>query len=401
MVEKFSNVISARDFGFLELLKLFQTAKEIKEIYKNEATRPALQYVLQKKGQSLFFRIITAPSTRTITSFEDAIRVLGGFSQTSPLEFTSWVKGETLRSLARCIGTLPDCIIIRHDKDDDAAQKFASVATDYDLRFITINAGSGKKEHPTQMIVDLFTIWERDQTKFVNGDLTYALIGDLSHSRTIHSLLLGLSHFGGTVFLVGPPEENIPPWLAQELSGTNLRIQKVINQLDIISECDYLYYTRLQENLRHKKISKEQKHLYWSLYGVTDESRGLMLRNACALNPLPADEGYPENIDLIDPRFIHYAQAENGFFTRMALLKLIFAPALDLRHAASEMGMVSVSGKLEQPFTIPIRSINAVCAGEKCQSVRLENHNWITLDPAIDEKLKKPKTICPSCLPHA
>lgn len=394
------HVLTAKDFSFIQMLELFRTTATMKTMYQNPAHRAALRHLLVRDGVPLFFRILSDPSTRTLASFEDAIRALGGTFSTGILEFSSKAKGETHRSIARCIAPRCDGIIIRDDHDEYAAQHMRDTVEDYGLATSIICAGSGDREHPTQMLIDLFTIWERAEEKFVNGALVYALVGDLHSSRTIHSLLLGISEFGGVIFLVGPPEENIPPWIYQEIEKRRpLSISRVINPMEIADMIDFWYFTRLQDNLKFRAVSPQEKQHYAQKYGVEDTLRARMRNNAWILHPLPHGEEYPEKIDMIDPRFIHFHQADNGFFMRMALLKKIFVPSADLTLLAADTETITISGNLID-FEVIARDVNTICINPLCLNIRI-NGNWIHTNQNTKLRLqkRKPATICMSCYP--
>lgn len=394
------HIVSARDFSYTDLLHIFRTTADFKTLYQDPLKRRTLKYILERDGEPLRFRILhSGPSTRTIATFEDAIEALGGTVKTNPLKFSSVSKGEAHRSILRVLGPRIDGMIIRDDNDDDAAQKMADAVTDYHLPLAVINAGSGSREHSTQMLVDKFTIWERDRVRFESGTLICALVGDLSHSRTIHSLLLGFKHFGGTIYTIGPKNENIPEWLEKEIAESSvLRHIKITDPLEIAGLVDYWYFTRLQSNLRNKKLSAAQLKKYIEMYGATDKLRHAMNPKAWALHPLPANEEYPENIDLIDPRFIHYEQADNGFFVRMALLKLIFRPSADLRMIVTQHQMIPVSGFFMSPIEISAELISAICASPSCPYVRVRG-DWVETDPVFKKELFMAKVVCPRCHP--
>lgn len=399
MVKQLRHIISAKDFSYLTLLEIFRNTQTIKEIYKDEKRRQALEYVLLKNGKPLRFRILTsAPSTRTISSFEDAIEALGGSSKLQLLEFSSIAKGETYWSTARILGPRTDCIIIRDDRNEYAAQEMQEAVSAYNLQTVIINAGSGDREHPTQTGTDLYTIWEHDQKKFESGDNTYAFVGDLRRSRTIHSLLISLAFFGGTVYLIGPSEEEIPAWVLKETENSKIKIKKIADSLDVAPEIDYWYFTRLQDNLRPEGVNQNQKTEYTKKYGASEELRKVMKEKATVLHPLPHGEEYQEGLDRIDSRFIHYQQADNGFYVRMALLKMIFAPIADFRIIIGDYETIEVSGYLKS-LEIPIRLINAVCIMNECVRVRIDRNEWVQTAIETKERLVKPKVFCPECRP--
>lgn len=397
---RLKHIVSARDFDYMLLLEIFRLTAEMKKLYQDPKTRAGLKYTLIKNdGNPYFIRIIADPSTRTVTTFEDAIRALGGESRKDQPKFSSLYKGESHKSTARIIGPRCDGIIIRDDNDNDAAKNMVEATRDYNLETAIIDAGSGSYEHPTQMLVDLFTIWERDQVRLTAGALNYAMVGDLSHSRTIHSLLIGLKNFGGNIYLVGPYDNELPDWLVQEVKKSSLNITyKIYDPLNIADIIDYWYFTRLQTNLRKNKVFEKDKQDYIEECGVSDALRGSTKKGAFFMHPLPHGKEFPEGIDIIDPRFIHNLQADNGFYLRMTLLKMIFAGNLDIHTSVSEHEKVTASGFFED-IEIPIKKIIAVCAIGKCPNVRVENNNWVKIDPVVKERLVKARVFCSECRP--
>lgn len=325
------HITSALDFDRPTLEALFALTAAVKKIYADGAGRQRLRSVLLRDEGPFRCRILVGgESTRTSSSFEDAIEALGGTVRKDVLQFSSVAKGETLHSTARILGPRCDVIVIRADNEPGAARKMADAVEDYRLKTVIINAGDGTKEHPTQMLLDLFTIQERSPDPFERGHLTYMLVGDLSHSRTIHSLLLGLKHYGGKVFLVGPPDESIPGWLKKELAlAPRLSLTEINSKEKMFSwapSVNVWYFTRLQKNLRSERPSEKYENWYAAEFGATEELRSRMREDCIALHPLPHGEEYPEGIDLIDRRFIHFDQADNGFYVRMALLIMLFSP---------------------------------------------------------------------------
>lgn len=384
------HVISAHDFDRIALSELFRTIRDIKAYTQDPRTYSAFRYLLVKDGESLFFHILSSdPSARTLASFERAIRKLGGAWAKDASRLSSVTSGETHRSLARILGPDCDCIIIRDDKNDDAAKKMADAAEDYRLKTRIINAGTGSKEHPTQMLTDLYSISERFQEPFESGKITYALVGNLSRSRAIHSLLIGLGNYGGKIYLVGPPEESIPNQLLEIVKNPLLTLHKVLNTQEIAQEVDVWYFTQLPG----------QNSTVTSQYTVDEALRSKMKESAIVLHPLPYGPEYQDVNDLKDPRFIHYHQTDNGTFVRMAILKTLFAPHIDLHLVRAENDTVAVTGHLTN-MPVLIKEINAVCTITQCPYVRIGS-DWVKLDVIIKERLfyKARVGACPHCRP--
>lgn len=404
MLATIKHVLDPSVFTHHLFIEIFETALSV-ETYLNDASRQAaLKKILVRNGKPRKFYLLSAPSTRTITSFENSIETLGGVHSWKPIDFSALVKGEAAQSTARILGKFCDCIIVRHDKDDDFAEKMAEAVEKRHMAVSVINAGCGKKHHPTQTILDLYTVYKRYRKQLINGELTYAFVGDLSHSRTIHSALGGLTNFGGTAYTVGPKNENLPAELERQLNESRLKIIKSVNPLDIAGEIDVWYFTRLQKNLRDGKITRKAEKQYAQIYGATQELRKIMRPDSIALHPLPHGLEYPEDIDLVDSRFIHFEQADNGHLARMALLKLMFNPNADLKLMCLEHGNVEVSGTFAS-VEIPTKDILDLCVTETCPGIRVKHNDWKIKLNSLQKKdelahLGITRSVCPDCRPQ-
>lgn len=403
------HLISASDLDFLTKQQIFSETLEIKRLYENADGKKALKRILRKDGQPLrFLLLFWEASTRTVLSFQRAISILGGHHETiyDAGKFSSAAKGETIRSTIRILGPAYDCIIMRHDcKEDPEALKTAvDTCGEYGLETSIINAGDGKGEHPTQMLLDLFTVWELRRKEFENGELNYAFVGDLRDSRTIHSCLFGLQDYGAKkIYLISSINNNLPEWLTEKVF---LPMEKVIDICPVASEVNVWYFTRYQRGRKGDKCDcktvTKREIKYAENYGVTDMLLSLMKKNAIVLHPLPHGPEYPLRVDVKDARFIHYNQADNGFYVRMALLKLLFARDVDLKIAEAEEKTVKIYGQVAD-LEISIRSIAAVCAGGNCAAVRMPG-GWVKVssmeEKEIIHKLGKAYVICPECGPR-
>lgn len=317
------HIVSAGDFDRQAHDELFCTADRIKSLLQTRQGRRYLNTLLYRGGDPVCCIILhEGGSTRTVSSFARAAYGLGGIALPQPLQFTSFVKEETTEEMTCVLGEQWDVIVIRDDKRPDIAKFMADIIETRRLQARVINAGDGDKEHPTQMLLDIYTIRERRRRELENKNLVFALVGDLTHSRAIHSLLIGLNVYGGKIFLVGPESRNIPSWLTGHIE--NLEITKVEDPLSVAPLVDVWYLTRLQTNLNPGEYTEEEKKHFAKKYGASEELRGLAKEDALFLDPLPHGPKYPEGIDLIDQRFIHFPQAYNGLVVRMALLAVIF-----------------------------------------------------------------------------
>ncbi len=258
---------------------------------------------------SLFFE----PSTRTQLSFATAMQRLGGrvigFSGT---EGTSVVKGESLQDTVRTVEKYADVIVIRHPLEGSARLVADTVAIP------VINAGDGANQHPTQTLMDLFTI-----KKFQNrlDDLKIGLVGDLKYGRTVHSLATALTRFRKIELrLISPPNLRMPSWVLQELSGIVPYVET--DELDV-RDLDVVYVTRIQKE-RFPDIEEYEK--VKGAYVITPKVCEMLKSTAILLHPLPrVDEIAPE-VDML-PCAKYFDQVQNGVPVRMALLKLLLLGA--------------------------------------------------------------------------
>lgn len=267
-----------------------------------------LQEVNGKSSSVLSGKILAScffePSTRTRLSFETAMLRLGGkvigFSEANS---TSFQKGESLHDTMRIIGDFADIIVIRHPQEGSA--KIAAEAT----KTPVINGGDGANEHPTQTLIDLFTIKQLQGT--VDG-LTIALVGDLKYGRTVHSLVKALSLYSVNLCFVSPKALGLPSSLQQLLRERNVGYSFYEKIEEVIDRTDILYMTRLQkERLQGERIEQD--------FGLKTEMLSLAKPHLKILHPLPRLSEIPPEIDKT-PFAAYFTQAKNGVAVRMALL---------------------------------------------------------------------------------
>lgn len=270
--------------------------------FKNHHSIPLL--LKQKILASCFFEA----STRTRLSFESACLRLGGqvlgFSDTAQL---SVQKGESFSDTIRMMSEYADILVIRHP-----SAGAAQLATDISGKLI-INAGDGANEHPTQALIDLFTIQE-SQGK-IDG-LHIAIAGDIIHARTIHALISTLTHFDVRIYFIVPELFELPENLSRLLRNANMRYSLHQQISEVISKLDILYLTRQQkERISKKPELKPYKHLNFS---ILSEAKS----NFKILHPLPRQEELPAWVDAT-PHAHYFQQAANAVPVRQALLALM------------------------------------------------------------------------------
>ncbi len=296
------NILAIKDFTKQELLEVIEAAAKIDK--DNE------KYYGLLKGKilaTLFFE----PSTRTRMSFQAAMQRLGGsvigFSDVS---ITSLKKGESLPDTIKIISGYCDAIVMRHPEAGSVA-KAAKDAT-----VPVINAGDGPNEHPTQTILDLYTI--KKELWKLEG-LKVGFVGDLKYGRTVHSLATALSHFKPEFFFVSPPSLRMPEKQLAELKNSGIRYEETENLVEVCKKVDVLYMTRIQkERFSNLEDYDKVKGIYKLDKTITQHLR----KEAKILHPLPRiDEINPE-LDAL-PQSVYFRQAHNGIPVRMALLGLV------------------------------------------------------------------------------
>lgn len=289
------DVISIHDLSTEEMVAILDQAETIKK------ERP--QHLLQGKMMaSCFFE----PSTRTRLSFETAMKRLGGevvgFSEK---ESTSTQKGESLHDSMRVIGEYADVIVMRHPLE--GAARLAAEATPTPV----MNAGDGANQHPTQTLLDLFTI--REAHGRLQG-LNIVLAGDLKMGRTVHSLALALARFNCRLFFVSTDSLEMPEEICDLLRslGTPFSFHRSLS--DVIEQADVLYMTRFQRE-RHDSAQATCERVTADLVRQGKE-------NLIVLHPLPRVDEIAEEVDAL-PQAKYFQQAENGLFVRQALLSMV------------------------------------------------------------------------------
>ncbi|KAG8627809.1 hypothetical protein KVT40_003682 [Elsinoe batatas] len=251
------------------------------------------------------------PSTRTSSSFDAAMKRLGGQTMMINESVSSTKKGETLEDTIRTLDQYGDAIVLRHASDDSA--ETAARAADNPI----INAGNGSREHPTQAFLDLYTM--RQELGTVNG-LTITFVGDLKYGRTVHSLCELLKHYKVHIQLVSPSALAIPPKVRKALDRRGqLELESEKLTSEIVAKSDVLYITRIQ------KERFEDASLYEKVKGelvVSAETLRSAKQNMIVMHPLPRNEELSREVD-DDPRAAYFRQMKYGMYVRMALLALV------------------------------------------------------------------------------
>lgn len=302
------DVLSVSEFAKEDLDALFGSAKRMRAIVRERGGTDLLR---GKVLANLFYE----PSTRTSSCFLAAMMRLGGsVIPISEVRYSSVSKGESLRDTVRTLEAYADVIVLRHP-EVGAAKIAADAATKP-----VINAGDGPGEHPTQALLDLFTIEE--ELGRLEG-LTVTLLGDLKYGRTVHSLVRLLSLYGARVKYVSPEVVRMPEALVSELRARGLDQTEHASLDEVIAETDVLYVTRVQK----ERFSSEAE--YETARGGYRVDLGVlskMKEKSCIMHPLPRVGEIDEAVD-DDPRAAYFRQVECGMYVRMALLAAVLGRA--------------------------------------------------------------------------
>ncbi len=293
------------------------TRSSLEAIFRHADYMRTLPRTAKRLEGHVLATIFYEPSTRTRLSFESAMLRLGGglISTENAREFSSAIKGETVEDTVRIVAGYADAIVIRH-YEQGAAARAAAVSP-----VPILNAGDGPGEHPTQALLDLYTI--RHELGRIDN-LKIALVGDLKYGRTARSLALLLRETtGAEIIFVAPPSVPMGDDIRQALDAAGVRYRDEHELSDVLGEVDVVYQTRIQ---KERFASPEAYEAVRGTYIITRESVEAMKRNAILLHPLPRVDEIATDIDT-DPRAAYFRQAHNGVYVRMALLDLVINPA--------------------------------------------------------------------------
>ncbi|MCE5227782.1 MAG: aspartate carbamoyltransferase [Porphyromonadaceae bacterium] len=295
---KSKSLVSIDQCSKEDILRILDNARKFEE-------NPNRNLLEGKVAATLFFE----PSTRTRLSFETAINRLGGkvigFQDAST---TSSSKGETLKDTILMVSNYADLIVMRHHLE--GAAKYASEVTDISI----INAGDGANQHPSQTMLDLYSI-QKTQGKLT--DLTITMVGDLKYGRTVHSLISGMSHFNPTFHFVAPDELRMPDEYKLFCDKHNIKYyEHTAFSEEVINESDILYMTRVQrERFTDLEEYQKVKNVYILKKKMLDNSR----ENLRVLHPLPRVNEIAYDVD-DSPKAYFIQQARNGLFARQAII---------------------------------------------------------------------------------
>ncbi|SER72174.1 aspartate carbamoyltransferase catalytic subunit [Propionibacterium cyclohexanicum] len=313
------HLLSVSQLDRAALTRLFAVAESLRPVGEGRMVCRILEGAVLG---SLFFE----PSTRTRLSFESAFRRLGGsVVSTTGFTFSSMAKGESIHDTARVVSGYSDAMVVRHPDTGSVAQ-FAQASV-----VPVINAGDGSGEHPSQSLLDLFTMREElsSRDKSIDG-ATIAVLGDLRYGRTVHSLLQILGLYDNVSFRVfGPPALALPSGFFDLVASTGNRIVECDSVDEAIAPADVIYCTRVQKE-RLSEEDEQAVHLHGDLLNTAILQEHAS-PDAIVMHPLPRDSRH-NSFDLspdVDgfPGLAIFRQTDNGLLVRMAIFSIALGVA--------------------------------------------------------------------------
>jgi aspartate carbamoyltransferase catalytic subunit len=300
------HVIESQQFSRPLLQELFERADQMREDPHRAAGR------LQGRIMAALFY---EPSTRTRLSFESAILRLGGraIGTDNAREFSSAAKGETLEDTIRIVAGYADVIVLRHH-EEGAARRAAAVSD-----VPVINAGDGKGQHPTQSLLDIYTV--QDELGRIDG-VRVAMVGDLANGRTARSLAYLLSKYRDVeLWFVAPPQVAMGRDIKDYLDAAGVRWHETEDLAAVLPKVDVVYQTRIQ---RERFADEAAYRAVSGVYVIDQEAMRRLRRKAIVMHPLPRLDEIDPAVDG-DPRAAYFRQARNGVHIRMALLDMVLS----------------------------------------------------------------------------
>lgn len=304
------HVVSARQFTTKDLEEIFDSANFMRA---NSQTITARRKLLKRQSGKIMTALFYEPSTRTRLSFVSAAERLGMqiIETENATEFSSAAKGETIEDSIRVVASYSDVVVMRH-KENGAAQR-ASVVSGVPI----INAGDGTGEHPTQALLDLYTIM--DKKKKLQG-LHIVLGGDLKHGRTVRSLAQMLMLYPGNHFsFVSTPGLRMGDDIKEYVSRNGGSFTETEDMYTTLPTADVVYWTRMQAERMAPSEKASKKKLD---YVIGPKALKVMRKDVIIMHPLPRVGEIEASVD-DDPRATYFEQAKNGLFVRMALLDML------------------------------------------------------------------------------
>ncbi|XP_070781394.1 multifunctional protein CAD isoform X3 [Enoplosus armatus] len=297
------HILSVRQFSKEQISHLFNVAHTLRMMVQKERS---LDILKGKVMASMFYEV----STRTSSSFAAAMQRLGGsvvhFSEST----SSTQKGESLTDSVQTMSCYADVLVLRHPTPG------AVESASRHCRKPVINAGDGVGEHPTQALLDVFTI--REELGTVNG-MTITMVGDLKHGRTVHSLAKLLTQYRITLRYVAPKDLHMPAEIISYVASKGIKQEEFDSIEEALPETDVLYVTRIQ---KERFATEEEYNACFGQFILTPHIMTVAKKKMVVMHPLPRVNEISAEVDT-DPRAAYFRQAENGMYIRMALLATV------------------------------------------------------------------------------
>jgi len=307
-MDRLYHVLEAQQFDLDLLDAIFATAREMEQVVQHYGSN-----ILNRRVMATMFY---EPSTRTRLSFESAMTRLGGAVLTTEnaQEFSSAAKGETLEDTIRVVAGYADVVVLRHF-ESGASNRAAAVA-----EIPVINAGDGAGQHPTQALLDMFTI-QREIGRL--DEISVALVGDLANGRTVRSLCYLLAKYEGIkIYFVAPDVVRMKDDIKEYLRRRQVYFEEVDDLHKVAQRVDVVYQTRIQkERFGDRTEEYEQAQ---GKYIIDRSVMDVMQDHAIVMHPLPRVDEIDPEVDA-DPRAAYFRQAHNGLYVRMAILRMLLA----------------------------------------------------------------------------
>ena len=304
---RLNHIVEAQQFDRTTMAEIFEVAREMEQVVQHYGSNLLARRVMA----TLFYE----PSTRTRLSFESAMTRLGGDVVTteSAQEFSSAAKGETLEDTIRIVAGYADVIVLRHF-ESGASRRAAAVSP-----VPIINAGDGAGQHPTQALLDVYTI-QREIGRL--DEICIAMVGDLANGRTVRSLCYLLAKFENPhIIFVAPSVVQMRDDIKDYLRRHDIGFEEADDLAEVAARADVIYQTRIQRERFGDRIGEYEEAR--GQYVIDRSILDCMQEHAIVMHPLPrVDEIVAEEVDG-DPRAAYFRQAHNGLYIRMALLRLV------------------------------------------------------------------------------
>lgn len=294
------SLVSISDYSKDDILSLLDSAAKFE-------ANPNQKILASKVVATLFFE----PSTRTRLSFETAVVRLGGsvigFSDAAT---SSSTKGETLNDTIHMVSSYADAIVMRHPLE--GAARYAAEVSPVPI----INAGDGANQHPTQTLLDMYSILKTQGTL---ENLHICMVGDLKYGRTVHSLLMAMSHFNPTFTFIAPDELKMPEDYKSFCRKKNIAYTEVAELNENFNDADILYMTRVQ---KERFLDLMEYERVKNVYTLHNDMLGKSKSNLKILHPLPRVNEINPDVDT-NPKAYYFKQAQNGLYVRQAILNKV------------------------------------------------------------------------------